>query len=93
MQWRTLADTKQDKSKQKIPKPIGLGMVVEHGPQQANSNLFQILRQIPRTAQHTVDLHNFRFIVDAVEYQILVNDHPAISRVKAVDLAHFWSIA
>lgn len=66
---------------------------LEHCPQHSNLNLFQILRQIPSTSQHTVNLHNLVFIVDAVEYQILVNDHPAISRVKAVDLAHFWSIA
>ena len=67
--------------------------MVEHCPQHSNLNLFQILRQIPSTSQHTVNLHNLVFIVDAVEYQILVNDHPAISRVKAVDLAHFRGIA
>ena len=67
--------------------------LAEHCPQHSNLNLFQILRQIPSTSQHTVNLHNLVFIGDAVEYQILVNDHPAISRVKAVDLAHFWSIA
>ena len=67
--------------------------LVEHCPQQPNLNLFQILRQIPSTSQHTVNLHDLVFIVDAVEHQILVNDHPTISRVKAVDLAHFRGIA
>ena len=66
---------------------------VEHCPQQSNLNLFQILRQIPSTAQHTVDFHSLYFIVDAVEHKILVNDHPTISRVKVVDLAHFRGIA
>ena len=61
--------------------------------QQSKLNLFQILRQIPRTSQHTVDLHSLYFIVDAVKYKILVNDHPTVSRVEAVDLAHFRGIA
>ena len=67
---------------------------VEHCPQQSNpKGSFQILRQIPSTAQHTVDFHSLYFIVDAVEHKILVNDHPTISRVKVVDLAHFRGIA
>ena len=36
-------------------------------------NLFQILRQIPSTSQHTVNLHNLVFIVDAIEHQIPVS--------------------
>jgi hypothetical protein len=71
----------------------GTNCMVEHCPQQSNLNLFQILRQIPSTAQHTVDFHSLYFIVDAVEHKILVNDHPTISRVKVVDLAHFRGIA
>ena len=67
--------------------------VMEHCPQQSNLNLFQILWQIPSTAQHTVDFHSLYFIVNAVEHKILVNDHPTISRVKVVDLAHFRGIA
>ena len=68
--------------------------VVEHCQRQSNpDDLFQILRQIPSTAQHTVDFHSLYFIVDAVEHKILVNDHPTISRVKVVDLAHFRGIA
>ena len=44
--------------------------VVEHSPQQSNpDDLFQILRQIPRTSQHTVDFHALAFIVDAIEHQ------------------------
>ena len=66
---------------------------MEHCPQHSNLNLFQILRQVPCTSQHTVDLHDLAFLVDAVEHQILVNDHPTISRVKAVDLAHFRGFA
>ena len=77
----------------KNPQTEWSGDVVEHCPQQPNLNLFQILRQIPSTSQHTVNLHDLVFIVDAVEHQILVNDHPTISRVKAVDLAHFRGIA
>ena len=73
-------------------KRLGI-FVVEHCPQQSNLNLFQILWQIPRSSQHTVDFHSFCFIVDAVEHQILVNDHSAVRRVKVVELAHFRSIA
>ncbi len=40
-----------------------------HCQGQANLNLFQILRQIPRTSQHTVDFHALAFIVDAIEHQ------------------------
>lgn len=67
--------------------------MVEHYQRQSKLNLFQILRQIPSTAQHTVDFHSLYFIVDAVKYKILVNDHPTVSRVEAVDLAHFRGIA
>ncbi len=35
-------------------------------PQRANLNLFQILRQIPRSSQHTVNFHDLIFIVDYV---------------------------
>ena len=67
--------------------------MVEHCPQHSNLNLFQILRQIPSTAQHTVDFHGLYFIVDSVKHQILVYDHSTVSRVRAVDLAHFRGIA
>lgn len=50
--------------------------MVEHYQRQSKLNLFQILRQIPSTAQHTVDFHSLYFIVDAVEHKILVNDVP-----------------
>jgi hypothetical protein len=40
-----------------------------HCQGQANLDLFQILRQIPRTSQHTVDFHALAFIVDAIEHQ------------------------
>ena len=58
--------------------------------QQSKLNLFQILRQIPSTSQHTVNLHNLVSIVDAIEHQILVNDQPTISRVKAADPDTQW---
>ena len=67
--------------------------LAEHCQQQSNLNLFQILRQIPSTAQHTVDFHSLYFIVDSVKHQILVYDHSTVSRVRAVDLAHFRGIA
>lgn len=70
-----------------------LGCLLEHCPQQSNLNLFQILRQIPSTAQHTVDFHSLYFIVDSVKHQILVYDHSTVSGVRAVDLAHFRGIA
>ena len=74
---------------QKIPRPNGLGIMVEHSPQHSNPNrLFQILRKIPRTTENTVNLHGSDIVVDLIKYKILVNDHFAIYRVKRIDFTH-----
>ena len=40
-----------------------------------------------------MNFYNPGFIVDTVECKILVNDHPAVSRVETVDFAHLRRIA
>ena len=56
---------------QKIPRPNGLGIMVEHSPQHSNPNrLFQILRKIPRTTENTVNLHGSGALVNLIKYKI-----------------------
>ena len=53
----------------------------------ARRSLFQIAGQIPRAPQDTMDLYGPPVLVDLIKHKVLVNDHPAVSRVRRIDLA------
>ena len=76
MQWKTLRGKQMrfpsctvPPTNKKSPDSRLRTFAAVHCQGQANLDLFQILRQIPRTSQHTVDFHALAFIVDAIEHQ------------------------